>query len=297
MGPRELVLYGDESIIDNFAQQVKPTAYILDSPRVPSRCCKFGILHIRTTMATFMDLPTELHEMIIGSLGFPSNAHLKHTNHYFKKLVKPFDIYEAEKSYYANVCQLWACNDCSTLRPASQFSDKNKKGKRGKFHSEATKRFCIPCGVKQGRSGKSRYNPGDRVFVSRKLHFICKACLQFKKSPDNSRTDLCADCMDDEYLRSGRSYGEGVSKIPPSEPAITTGPALVLHPLDHKPNYLDLYEWMTYAPQQSTIAARLRDRETILEATQNQLKDSLAQVVMKERFFQECLIAIPQPEA
>lgn len=217
-------------------------------------------------MATFFELPTELHEMIIGYLEFPSDVRLKHTNHYFIRLIKPVDIWEAEKSYFACMYRIYACNVCSTLRPFWRFSDKNRKGKRGTFHSEATKRFCIPCGLKQGPSGKSQYGPGDRVFVSRKLYFICKACSQFKKSPDGERTDMCADCLDNEDSGSGRSCGEGVSNVPPSESAITTDSVPVLHPLyrnTNEPSYLEIYERLTYAsPKSISRGARLRGRSS-----------------------------------
>lgn len=149
------------------------------------------------TMANLMTLPTELHEIIISYLDFPSTAHLKHTCHYFDSVVKDIDIYEAEKSDYAQLHELWACRECQCLVPSSKLSDKMKKGNRSKTGSKAAKRFCVPCGVKIGLCGYSLYNPGDRIVISGTLHFICMACLQFTKNRAPKFTGLCEKCDDE----------------------------------------------------------------------------------------------------
>lgn len=152
------------------------------------------------SMAAFTMLPTELHGLIIGYLEFPSITQLKRTNHYFNTLVKATDIYEAENSDYAKLHGLWACKECASLRPSSQFSDKNKKGKRGKPGSEATKRFCIPCGLKLRPHGGSLYGPGDRIVIGGKLHLICKTCRQITRRSNDTRENLCEYCDREERM-------------------------------------------------------------------------------------------------
>ena len=161
---------------------------------------KSSIISVKNTsynMSTtnLMDLPTELHELIIYHLEFPSNSHLKHTNHYFDSLVKEIDIYEAEKSDYAELHGLWACKECKLLLPSSQFSDKNKRGLRTKTGRKADKRFCVPCGVKTSPNGRSLYSPGHRIVIDGTHHLICKNCLRFKKCQKNF-LGLCDECFE-----------------------------------------------------------------------------------------------------
>lgn len=144
-----------------------------------------------------MNLPTELHVLIIDHLEFPSKAHLKHTNHYFDSLVKEIDIYEAEKSDYAELHGLWACKECKILLPSSQFSDKSMRGPRSRTGRKAVKRFCVPCGVKTSPNGRSLYSPGDRIIIDGTLHLICRYCLEFKKCRENF-LGLCDECSEEQ---------------------------------------------------------------------------------------------------
>lgn len=146
------------------------------------------------SVTTLLTLPTELHELIIAHLEFPATAHLKHTNHYFNNLVKDIDIYEAEKSDYAELHGLWACRECRSLLPSSRFSDKNKKGNRSKTGRKATKRFCVPCGIKIRPCGTSLYHPGDRILIGGIPHCICTICSQFGKGYEDYIYPFCLWC-------------------------------------------------------------------------------------------------------
>lgn len=144
--------------------------------------------------ADLMTLPTELHEIIIGYLNFPSTAHLKCANHYFNNLVKDIDYLEAEKSDYAKLNDLWACKECNSLLPSSKFSDKSKKGNRSKTGSKAAKRFCILCGL-----AKHLYAPGNQIFLDGTLFLICKAYLKFKEGHEKT-SGLCKVCGHEETM-------------------------------------------------------------------------------------------------
>lgn len=150
-----------------------------------------------------MTLPMEIHEIIIGYLNFPSTAHLKHTNHYFDNLVKDIDIYEAEKSDYAEHHGLWACGECKFLLSFSRFSDKSKRGPRCKTGRKAAQRFCVPCGVKKRPDGSSLYRPGHRIVIGGAFHLICKNCLQFRKCRENGFS-LCDECHEKQWPMAAR---------------------------------------------------------------------------------------------
>lgn len=152
------------------------------------------------SIATFMTLPSDVHVIIITHLDFPATAHLKHTSHYFDNLVKNIDIYQAENSTYAKVHKLWACRECASLRPSFEFSDKNKRAKRAKAGAEASKRFCIPCGVKGRCGGRSLYSPGDRIVLGGKVYFVCTACPLSTKGPNDTQKGLCKNCIQDARL-------------------------------------------------------------------------------------------------
>ena len=141
-----------------------------------------------------MTLPTELHEIIIGYLDFPSTAYLKCANHYFNDLVKDIDYFEAEKSDYAKLNDLWACKECNSLLPSYLFSDKSKRENRSKTGSKASKRFCVLCGV-----AKNYYAPGNQIFHNGTLFLICKACLCFKEGQEKS-SGLCKACGHEETM-------------------------------------------------------------------------------------------------
>lgn len=165
--------------------------------------------------SNLMTLPTELQELIIDFLDFPSKAPLKHTNRYFNTLVKETDIYEAENSQHAVLHRLWACKECKFLLPSSQFSDNSMRGLRSKSGRKATKRFCVPCGLKKRPNGKSLYSPGQRIVIGGTLHFICRNCLQFKKCQEIVYS-LCDECFEvmsmSGRIRRARLEAEGLKE-------------------------------------------------------------------------------------
>ena len=224
------------------------------------RSASTGTSHTMS-ISNFMSLPTELHELIISHLDFPSIAHLKHTSHYFNILVKDIDIYEAENSDYARLHGLWACQECASLRPSSELSDKNKRGKRAKSGSEAYKRFCLTCGIKTRPCGRSLYGPGDRIIIRGKLHFVCTLCSQLTKRPNDAQTALCGEC---------------VAQILRKKSAIRTGSSGVVETFDrplNQPSYCDVQERIRTARlEANALKENILRKKSEIEAAGRQAK-------------------------
>ncbi|KAB8231204.1 F-box protein [Aspergillus alliaceus] len=102
---------------------------------------------------TIRDLPTELHQMIISHLDYPSRVVLAQTNQYFRALVpaRPpttsfmMQTYLCEKEVWPMFRQYFACGKCLQLIHYTHFTAGQVTGKYAKLGSRRHIRVCSPC--------------------------------------------------------------------------------------------------------------------------------------------------------
>ena len=89
----------------------------------------------------------------------------------------------------------FACSICLRIRSAGKFSNAMMRGKRGKLGSgsltDRRKRFCIPCGIAQGRYRKGVTMQFGGAFGAEGK--VCNDCGCFTSIDPyyNSRLDAC----------------------------------------------------------------------------------------------------------
>lgn len=132
---------------------------------------------------SLLELPTEIHLLVIDRLFFRDKINLKLACAYFHDLIPRLshgELLAAETSDYALKRDLYACRYCLRLLPASRFADRMLRKRRGKYGGDADRRFCVDCGLKP-RDGAARYGPGAQVTMAGDFYVICMSCRGFKK--------------------------------------------------------------------------------------------------------------------
>ncbi|KXX77794.1 hypothetical protein MMYC01_204097 [Madurella mycetomatis] len=128
-------------------------------------------------------LPFELLLGITSLLDYGSVLRLSVTCHSFKQRLDPAAIctvrskiafYQHAERHFAQHAAKLVCFRCFRFLDPSQFSDLQRRGRRGKFSShpdERAKRFCWDCGVHRGL-----YTHGGRVRKGGLRYEICPCC-------------------------------------------------------------------------------------------------------------------------
>lgn len=193
--------------------------YLLPSTQYVSQ--RSSLLSLHLTMAAskspLMELPTEIHLLIIRDLFFRDRISLRMTCIYFHEIIPPLnleDLLEAETSDYAMMKDLYACRYCLRLLPTYEFADKMLRRRRSKHGPDAYKRFCVECGL-EPRNGAARYGPGARITVQGAAHIICRLCREFH--PDVSYrarfTCICEHCWCTERERQRQREQQEIKPI------------------------------------------------------------------------------------
>lgn len=94
----------------------------------------------------------------------------------------------------------FGCSYCLRLRSAGKFSNAMMKGRRGKHGlgtvAERLQRFCISCGVKQGRYQRGTYMQYGGAFGG--YGFVCLKCGRFTIAKSGLEFEVaqrtCAHC-------------------------------------------------------------------------------------------------------
>lgn len=162
--------------------------------------------------APFLDLPPEIHLLIVKNLFFTDKLHLQATCTYFYKLIPPLthaELLEAEGSDYATRRNLYTCRYCLRLLPASEFADRMFRKRRNRHGPDAGKRFCIECGLGPREDGPARYGPGAFFSVRGHLYVICLACKQLNEGVPAlaiRRNAMCESCWFEERQRQREKH-------------------------------------------------------------------------------------------
>lgn len=128
-----------------------------------------------------LDLPTELH-LIIIDLSPPSILmRLRLTNKHFNTLIPAptyEELLEAEASDYGIRRGLYACSICHRLRPKPKFADSRIIARKRKREPETgkQKRFCVDCGLNPPDGRHPYYRPGDRLEIREQLYLVRCLC-------------------------------------------------------------------------------------------------------------------------
>lgn len=176
-------------------------------------------LHLKmaTPKSPLVELPTEIHLLIIRDLFFRDKISLQMTCTYFHGIIPPLnlgDLLEAETSDYAMRKDLYACRYCLRLLPAYEFADKMLRRRRSKHGPDAHKRFCVGCGLKP-RDGDARYGPGARITVQGTTHIICRLCREFHRNVSHRArfTCICEHCWCAERERQRQREQQEIQPI------------------------------------------------------------------------------------
>lgn len=146
-----------------------------------------------------LQLPPEIHLLILHHLFFRHRLHLKQTCCYFHDLVPPLshtELLAAETSDYALDRDLYTCRYCLRLLPASMFARKMLQSRRAKYGRNVDRRFCVECGLKP-RDGTARYGPGAQITMQGTFYVICIICKEFRQGALDrlgKQTSHCESC-------------------------------------------------------------------------------------------------------
>ncbi|GAB1316110.1 hypothetical protein MFIFM68171_06320 [Madurella fahalii] len=131
----------------------------------------------------FPSLPLELLLEITALLDYGSILRLSLTCRSFQQRLDPATVcparsriafYQHAERHFAQHAARLVCYRCFRFLDPAQFSDLQRRGRRGKFSShpgEQAKRFCWDCGVRRGL-----YTHGGRVRKGGMRYEICARC-------------------------------------------------------------------------------------------------------------------------
>lgn len=161
----------------------------------------------RSTAASLLSLPVELHEDILKDLNIFDKHALRGTCTYFRSWLEPFITLDSpitlEKLYDAaytwdharykleveNVIQSrYVCTHCKRLLPRTRFGD-------DAFCLHTKHLFCVRCGTApmkinpynlyQRVMSYTPYKPGDYIKIERQPYVVCTKCKKLH------RGDIC----------------------------------------------------------------------------------------------------------
>ena len=189
---------------------------------------------------SLQDLPVELIVYLGPFLGYFENLFLHQTCHRLHDVLPDinaktatYNDLEASNSYPVSK-GLWACYDCRTLRQPKNFTDAQRRGKRGHLGRELERRFCIDCGQEYRAHGSGynittgiRYKTGlTPLTIFGLLCHICARCRHVKPcflyKPRDTRA--CAECTqtmmtEDQEWTEQRVFDKWLTRNAPIAPA------------------------------------------------------------------------------
>ena len=130
-----------------------------------------------------MSLPDEIKLNILANIEIDGhNTHniLRQTHPWFRANISTIKLKEqmlaaeqSSKDRYLLKHQL-ICYTCIRVLPETQFADMSRKKGKGLGGVQASKRFCLSCGIRH-----AKYSPGSYVSVNNQPGVICFFCKRF----------------------------------------------------------------------------------------------------------------------
>ncbi|KAM6513965.1 hypothetical protein FALCPG4_015151 [Fusarium falciforme] len=148
---------------------------------------------------TLTTLPNEIQNAIINLLDSFDRLVLRTTSRHFRGIIPITidDLLTAEQAFLSLEMDLFGCYDCLRLRRAAYFADNMRKGKRGRWGSRPSSRFCIDCGLNP-RPDTTRYTPGSTIIIGGKRFIKCW-CERHGMVPEDSFNEnrwVCIRCWE-----------------------------------------------------------------------------------------------------
>jgi hypothetical protein len=173
---------------------------------------------------SLLDLPTDLHVLLLSYLDFPSLQMLRATCSYFHQLPSNLQIAAARDAYRQtlfeqeqldpNDKQLLTCYTCFRRLPISHFACTQISRRRSPGHIDAHKRFCASCAIRD-----QRWEPGTILSFpphQRRSLVYCRRCRQVQLPPQNEWLwvfGLCETCRQRTGVPDAHPAKEGVPAL------------------------------------------------------------------------------------
>lgn len=142
-------------------------------------------------------LREELQLAIIDTLDIASVFALSQVDRHFNRLANPFaksrrhglDDFLVSAQTFPRWQDGFACFLCLKVLPRNRFADRQTKSPRGRDGAQQRLRYCIDCGVSQGR-----YCPGSMIVQRDNKRILCRQCKQLKGGRFCEFCAFCSDC-------------------------------------------------------------------------------------------------------
>ena len=142
---------------------------------------------IQQTCTLLVRIPLEILREIVSQVhDLKDRQILRITCHTFRALVKPAkhqELLDFERSAFGNEKDLYACRYCRRARPADEFSDNERRGRKAKWPGTArAQRFCIECGLQPWTSPRvMHYTSGPTFTCNGTMFLVCMECNECKE--------------------------------------------------------------------------------------------------------------------
>ncbi|KAL8717914.1 MAG: hypothetical protein Q9225_004892 [Loekoesia sp. 1 TL-2023] len=138
-------------------------------------------------MATsLMSLPDEIKLLILENIDIDIHntlLKLRQTHPWFRDSIPLLTLHKqllaAEHNIWKFPLQCLVCYTCHRVLPKTRFGDLSRKKGKGLGGVQASKRFCLDCGIKH-----AKYSPGSFVTVDGAPGVVCAWCGKFFQGED-----------------------------------------------------------------------------------------------------------------
>lgn len=201
------------------------------------------VQHSDQRQAAISRLPPEILNQILNYLHYPGLSNFLDSCHFFKRFPSAAFLHNVRESYiedlltkeqsdagYRQVCarnlvrycmhapindihqdrtqkaESLVCYTCYSELPRERFLRSQITGNRSYGHSQARRRFCIPCGLERGK-----WVPGTYFNRHNGGMIVCIGCRDLKETSREARASkLCNDCHEqyaqDQFMLRRLSY-------------------------------------------------------------------------------------------
>lgn len=156
-------------------------------------------------MPSLLELPPELHLLIIAFLPPEDQLQVRLTSTWFYRIVPAPShraLLQIETGTWARHLDLYTCRYCLRLRPACRFGQGMLRRRRSRAGRDSHLRFCVECGLNP-RQGMARYGPGAHIMLNDRFYVVCLICRTFQPGATDRHgrhTSQCVNCWQQTRL-------------------------------------------------------------------------------------------------
>ena len=154
-------------------------------------------------------LPTEIQHVIVLNLHPSAAVALRQTNRWFNTHISLHRLDQIEVRKYLGQCELrpknaasFACFSCLNLKPQTAFTMTQVHSANGKGHPHTYKRYCLECGIRDGK-----YKPSALLRMAgyaSTVKVLCGGCASVQ-TYYCSRCLCCSGCIAKMKTWTGRA--------------------------------------------------------------------------------------------